>query len=258
VATLQSDPDVDHRKVAAVELKNYDPRTHSELLTSLVGTLQKDPSPDVRALAAETIGSYRAVSQSVAVVLEGVELNDPDKTVRAAAKSALWQYGLNGYKPSVPLSPSQTAEPPLAKAVPVAKPTTSQARTTVPPTSTGAQFRPITQGPGKATTVTQSDEPPLARSRVEANTPPAVAPPPGVPQRMPTKLDVPAVAPPKPNIPAVPLPEAKTVVPPQSVPANVVVTPIDPKPTLPLPLPSIPGVPQVMPSSAPTVQPPGK
>lgn len=258
VATLQADPDVEHRKAAAVELKVYDPRSHTDILTALTGTLQKDPSPDVRGLAAETIGTYRTVSQTAAAALESVEANDPDKSVRAAAKSALWQYGLNGYKAVAPTVSSQTAEPPLAKAVPASKPNTTRARTVVPPTSTEVQFRPITQGPAKGGTFSQSEEPPLARPTIDAKVPVTAPTVPGVPQRMPSKVDAPIVTSPKPSIPTVPLPETKTVEPPRSVPANTVVTPVDPNPTLPIPLPSIPSVPQVMPTTTPTVQPPSK
>jgi len=258
LATLQVDPDIERRKAAAVELKAYDPRVHADVLTTLSGTLQKDPSPEVRALAAETIGSYRTVSQTAAAALESVESNDPDKTVRAAAKSALWQYGMNGYKPASPTASSQTAEPPIAKTAPVSRSNPTLARTAIPPTSTEVQFRPITQGPGKVGAFPQSDEPPLARPIVEPKPPVTSTSVPGVPQRMPSQLEAPVVTQPKPSIPNVPLPETKSVVPNRSVPANTIATPVDPNPTVPIPLPSIPTVPQIMPSSAPTVQPPGK
>lgn len=249
IATVQSDPDVDRRKAAVGELAGHDPRTSPEVVTALVYSLQKDPSPDIRAKAAETLGGYRTVYTTAATALESAEAGDPDKAVRAAAKSALWQYGLNGYKVSAGNASTQTAEPPLAKLAsrPSSPPPSVSAKT--PVNGTDATFRPITQGPaGKATPFQQSAEPPLAKSGtpVSQPTPPVtVAPPPGVPQRMPTKIDTP-VNPPKLDVPAASLPdEKKTVAPPTSA---------EPEKKFPLPLPSLPSVPQQM----PTVAPPGK
>lgn len=238
IATVQSDPDVDRRKAAVGELAGHDPRTSPEVVTALVGSLTKDPSPDIRAKAAETLGGYRSVYTTAAAALETAESGDPDKGVRAAAKSALWQYGLNGYKASAGNASTQTAEPPLAKAParPTAPPPAVSAKTSV--NGTDAAFRPITQGPaGKAAPYQQSAEPPLAKSgtTVSQPTPPTtVAPPPGVPQRMPSKIDTP-LNPPKLDVPA----------PPASA---------EPEKKFPLPLPNVPSVPQQM----PTVAPPGK
>lgn len=240
VAIVQSDPDVDRRKAAVGELAGHDPRTSPEVVTALVGSLTKDPSPDIRAKAAETLGGYRTVYTSAAAALETAEAGDPDKGVRAAAKSALWQYGLNGYKASAGNASNQTAEPPLAKLAsrPSAAPPAVSAKASV--SGTDAAFRPITQGPaGKAAPYRQSAEPPLAKpgTPISQPTPPAtVAPPPGVPQRMPSRIDTP-VNPPKLDVPA-PAPLASA----------------EPEKKFPLPLPTVPSVPQQM----PTVAPPGK
>ena len=258
-ATLQSDTDIDHRKSAAVDLRTQDPRANADIIPTLIGTLQKDPAPDVRALAAETLGGYKTVYTAAAAALETAEVNDPDKTVRAAAKSALWQYGLNGYRASAPAVPTQSGEPPLAK--PVASPTTTRTASASPLKSPGdgPAFRPITQGPSNGSVYPQSAEPPLAKGKAESKAS-TVTPPPSVPQRMPTKLDVPEVTPPKPVITPPPMrgeskpTEANTVAPP--VPTTSGSTP-----SVPLPLPSVPAVPMVMPAApgqVPTVVPPGK
>jgi hypothetical protein len=251
VATVQSDPDVDRRLAAVADLRSHDPRSNTDLIPALIGCLQKDPSPDVRARAAETLGGYRSVYQSAATALETVEQNDPDQTVRAAAKSALWQYGLNGYKPAAPAVSSSTPEPPLAKPLPPSK-STGVAR------SPGGEppFRPISQGPaGKGTAFPQSGEPPLAAS-APPPVPSTLPPPVAVPQRMPGKLEVAEVKPPKATLPAPPLPERKPATPPKPVETNTVLPPAKPvnlAPPLPLPLPIIPSL-----NAAPTVKPPGR
>jgi hypothetical protein len=253
VATVQSDPDTDRRKAAVGELQGYDPRTSPEVLSALVGSLQKDPSPDIRAKAAETLGGFRTVYTSAAAALESAESSDPDRGVRAAAKSALWQYGLNGYKTSAGNASNQTAEPPLAK--PVSRPTAPPSVSAkVPVNGTDTAFRPITQGPaGKVTPYQQSAEPPLAKTGTPVSPPTSpvtAAPPPGVPQRMPTRIDTP-VNPPKLDVPAPSLPdEKKTVTPPKSAEP--------PAANFPLPLPNVPTVPLQMPTTPPTVAPPGK
>lgn len=249
VATVQSDPDVDRRKAAVGELAGHDPRTSPEVVTALVYSLQKDPSPDIRTKAAETLGGYRNVYTTAATALETAEASDPDRGVRAAAKSALWHYGLNGYKASAGNASNQTAEPPLAK--PASRPSSPSTSVSAkaPVNGTDTTFRPITQGPaGKLTPFQQSAEPPLARSGTPISQPSApvtVTPPPGVPQRMPTQIDTP-VNPPKLDVPVPALPdEKKTVTPPKSD---------EPASKFPLPLPNVPTVPLQM----PTVAPPGK
>ncbi len=229
VATLQSDLDIARRKNAAEELRNHDPKANADLIPTLAGSLLKDPSPDVRILAAESLGAIKSVYATAGSALEKAESEDPDKSVRAAAKSALWQYGLNGYKPTPATPTSQTVEPPLAKTAPVSsKPVASSGGKSA---STTAKFQPISQGPVTGGTVSapQSSEPPLARPKA-ANKPQPVSTTPAiptvvVPQKMPSKGESESVALPKPMIDAPPLPG----------------TGVEKGPD-PLPLPSIPTV----------------
>ena len=86
VATLQSDLDIGHRKSAAEELRNHDPKANADLIPTLASTLLKDPSPEVRILAAESLGAIKPVYATAAGALEKAESEDPDKSVRAAAK----------------------------------------------------------------------------------------------------------------------------------------------------------------------------
>jgi hypothetical protein len=229
LATLQSDPDVDRRLAAAADLRAHDPRSHGEIVPTLVGSIQKDPSPDVRARAAETLGGYRSVSATAAAALETAEQTDPDKSVRAAAKSALWQYGLNGYKPSAPAATASTGEPPLAKPTSLPKSAAPAVVKSSRPTVNEPPFRAITQGPaGTGTPFHQTAEPPLARSaeRKPVPTTAPATPTVTVPQRMPATVE-------PPSSPSTPV---------RTVPANTVLPPAAPSSTVPLPLPVIPTV----------------
>lgn len=225
VATLQSDPDTDRRKVAAETLRTLDPRNNADVIPTLVSTLQNDPNAGVRAIAAESLGEIKSIYPTAGAALESSEKSDPDANVRAMAKSALWQYHLNGYKTSPSASvANQTGEPPLAVRKPAGVP--------LPPTKpqpvvSESSFRPITQGMGKGANLQPTAEPPLAKPKAASVTVPEikppmpmiVAPPIPVPMQMPaTALPVPKVAPPIsiPDIPKFPVGDSTpTVIPPK-------------------------------------------
>ena len=175
VATLQSDPDIDRRKLAAEALRAQDPRNNPDVITTLVSTLQNDPNSGVRAIAAESIGAIKSVYPTAGAALENSEKSDPDANVRTVAKAALWQYHLNGYKTPTSTTaslPSQTGEPPLAMRKPVAPPIVP-----VKPAPTDVSFRPITQGMGKGVVYQPTTEPPLAKPKAPPETVPDVKPP---------------------------------------------------------------------------------
>jgi hypothetical protein len=208
--TLRASPDEGKRKQAAEDLREFDPRSNPDLIPALMGAVQKDPVPGVRSAAAESIGKLKPVSQPAGLTLEAVAQADPDAGVREAAKQALWQYHLNGYRPPTtgPLAP-QSAEPPLA-AKPVSRPGKP-----APPPATG--FRPITNSVGKGLFFPQTSEPPLARPKPpaapakEPAKPTTVLPPPQpaaqVPQPMPPAAAAPSTPPPAaPSVPSGPLP----------------------------------------------------
>lgn len=204
---LRTSPDEGKRKQAAEDLREYDPRSNPDLIPALMAAVQKDPVPGVRATAAESIGKLKPVSQPAGLTLEAVAQADPDAGVREAAKQALWQYHLNGYRPPTtgPLAP-QSSEPPLA-AKPVSRP-----GATPPPTASG--FRPITNSVGKGLFFPQTPEPPLAKPKAApapAKEPaklPAVLPPPQpasqVPQPMPPAAPAATPSTPPPAAPSVP------------------------------------------------------
>jgi len=219
VATLQSDPDIDRRKVAAEALRTHDPRNNTDVIPTLVHTLQNDPNAGVRAIAAESLGAIKSVYPAAGSALETSEKSDPDANVRAVAKAALWQYHLNGYKtPSSASSslPSQTGEPPLAAPRKPFVPTTPQ------PTVADVSFRHITQGMGKGPPLAPTAEPPLAKKA-----PPAV---------------VPDVKPPTPMIEAPPIPVPM----PMPAPGSSITLPPVAIPDAPM-LPSGTGTPTVLP-----------
>lgn len=194
VATLQSDPDEKKRAAAVEELRALDARQHAEVIPTLIGSLQKDPAPAVRAEAAEALGKIKPVTQPVAIALEAVQSSDPTPAVRDAAKSALFQYHLNGYRSpnATPTDTAQSSEPPFATPRPVL--------TTIPsnpvPIATEAGFKPIANGVGKGVFAHQTAEPPLAKPKGEpkhALTPPSPAPVP-TPTTVPAPMNPPTIA----------------------------------------------------------------
>lgn len=178
VGTLQTDPDEKKRLAALGELREYDTRHHPELVPSLIASLQKDPSPTVRSSAADTIGKTKPVYQQAGLALESSQAEDPAKEVREAAKAALFQYHLNGYRPPAVGGKfiGQTSEPPLA----APKPPVAIVPTTPNPTNVASSgetvFRPITNAVGKGTVHMQTAEPPLAKPKPTPVSPPASVP----------------------------------------------------------------------------------
>lgn len=222
VATLQSDPDTDRRKVAAETLRTLDPRNNADVIPTLVSTLQNDPNAGVRAIAAESLGAIKSIYPAAGAALESSEKTDPDANVRAVAKASLWQYHLNGYKtpgPSIASLPSQTGEPPLAIRKPVLPPS---------PKPVEVAFKPITQGLGKGVPMQPTPEPPLAKPK---------SPPAGVPD----------VKPPMPVLVAPPIPV------PMPMPEPMIAVPL-PKLVPPISIPDVPKFPTG--DGVPTVQPP--
>jgi hypothetical protein len=118
VETLRSDADERKRKAAALDLRDFDPRTHQDVIPALVAALQKDPSPSVRSEAAESIGLFKAVFPVAGMALEKAAESDPIPSVRASAKQSLWEYHLNGYRSAKGADgiAGQTPEPPFARA----------------------------------------------------------------------------------------------------------------------------------------------
>ncbi|QJW93415.1 HEAT repeat domain-containing protein [Frigoriglobus tundricola] len=117
--TLKSDPDEKKRKAAATELGWADARIIPDVVPALAAALQKDASAAVRAEAADALCQLNQMVPQAGVALEGAAADDPALAVRLAAKKALWQYHLNGYR-----SPKgsdglamQTIEPPIASPV---------------------------------------------------------------------------------------------------------------------------------------------
>lgn len=117
VETLRADSDERKRKAAAAELRDADPRTHSDVVTALVGSLQRDTSPGVRGESADSLRHFRVVFPVAGMALESAAEGDPSPLVRDAAQQALWEYHLGGYRSSKGSDgfAGQTAEPPLAR-----------------------------------------------------------------------------------------------------------------------------------------------
>lgn len=252
VATLQTDPDEKARLAAAEELRSFDPRTNPEMLSALTGTLQRDPSAAVRAGAAETLGRLKPVDQPTGLALEAAQEGDPAASVREAAKSALWQYHLNGYRSAgvVADTRGQTAEPPLAaRRTPGTTVSNSKAGGSKAAASTAEPgFRPITNGAGRNPVFYQTGEPPLAKPKTAAK--PAAAP---------ALVSTPSAAPV--SVPAPPAPAPEPAVKPAPVAASFpMAMPSAPAPEPSSPIPSVGApalpTPTYTPPAVPTFTPP--
>ena len=115
---LKNDRDEGDRADAAQELRNYDPNTFPEIHTGLIEAVQNDPAAAVRIGAIESLSKLRPINTQAGYALEQALAHDSTAKVRAAAKSALFQYSLLGYRTGKPLDGQavQSNEPPLAAA----------------------------------------------------------------------------------------------------------------------------------------------
>src|SRR5439155_20092172 len=115
---LKTDKDEAKRTAAAEELRQYDPKSYPEIMTTLADALAKDASPAVRSEVATSIGKLRPISQQAGYALEQATANDGSMRVRMSARQALWQYHLVGYRsgkptemPAAPAAPAVSAPP---------------------------------------------------------------------------------------------------------------------------------------------------
>src|SRR5262245_32918027 len=142
--TLRTDADERHRVSAAGDLSKFDARAHPTAVTTLIESTLKDPSAAVRVEAAQALGRARPISAQAAYALEYSLANDASTRVREAAKSALWQYHVAGYRGNTPAP--QTSEPNLATRQPAQSTPARQAprATTLPtrPVANPAQSTP--------------------------------------------------------------------------------------------------------------------
>jgi hypothetical protein len=204
IPIIQSDPDENKRNAAVAELSRADPRLSAGVIQVVTEALLKDPSPTVRLTAVGVIGRYKTVFSLAGLALETAMESDASPVVRKAAKQALWEYHLIGYKSAreVDAFTRQTPEPPLAKparlpvpvtAEPPVIPVAVQIRTAVP------QLPPVAQSPGPRisqfpqpigpiTLLTSvpphpnlTIEPPMAQPQNKSVSPPVVREPPILP-----------------------------------------------------------------------------
>jgi hypothetical protein len=166
IMQVKTDKDEGKRATAAEELRNYDPKAFPEVLTVLTDALLKDVSPSVRAESASTIAKLRPINQQAGFALEQASANDPSLRVRVAAKQALWQYHLVGYRSG---RPAETAD---AKRGPQ-----------LPPVTAARPGQPHVSAKNPRTGGVETAEPPLADSPADkteslpSHAPPKLIPP---------------------------------------------------------------------------------
>jgi hypothetical protein len=142
IITVKTDKDERKRADAADELRQFDPKSHPDVMPILIDVLLNDPSPSVRVNAAQSLTKLRPVSQQAGWALEQALANDSSTRVRLQARTSLWQYHLAGYRAQKNDGPViQTKEPPLAPA-PQPLPTAPAPSSKLTPMS-----RPLPTGP---------------------------------------------------------------------------------------------------------------
>jgi hypothetical protein len=153
---LKSGQDEGQRTAAAEELRQYDPKSFPDLIPGLVEALGRDTSPAVRSEAATSLGRLRPISQQAGYALEQAQNNDAVVRVRLAARQALLQYHLVGYRPG------KTQDTPT----PGGPPNTTAAAPGSPPVTPTVGQPALRTGPGNAGR--ESPEPPLAMPAVRS------------------------------------------------------------------------------------------
>jgi hypothetical protein len=153
---LRTSADEAQRTAAAEELRQYDPKSFSDVIPALIDALARDTSPAVRSEAASSLGRLRPISQQAGYALEQAQNNDTAVRVRLAARQSLLQYHIVGYRGGKPAEGTASAN-------------LTNGTTSAPPNPTmPANSRPIVQptsrsGPGTQPTAGhESPEPPLA------------------------------------------------------------------------------------------------
>ena len=144
VEIVRSESNARKRAAAVEELADVDPRIHVEVVPTLIAALRNDASDGVRAGAAEALGRFNVVYPLAGMALEEAAEGDPAKSVRGAARQALWEYHLIGYRSAKGADgiAGQTAEPPFARPT-----STGNAVTTEPPAAAVAQAADLVPTP---------------------------------------------------------------------------------------------------------------
>lgn len=203
---LKSGTDESQRSGAAEELRQFDPKSHPEIVGGLIDALGKDASAGVRAEAAASLGKLRPISQQIGYALEQAQNNDGAMRVRLAARQALLQYHLVGYRSSgkSDASADKNGTQPVSGSNGSAAPL-GQVKS--PQTPTRIVMTP--QGPFRETA-----EPPLADPPVLPKSPPVAIPVSRPKGPAPAKL-VPLPEPKSPSIPGASWTPAPAKTPPQ-------------------------------------------
>jgi len=132
VIQLKSSTDEAQRTAAAEELRQYDAKAFPDITAALTDALVRDTSPGVRAEAASSLGKLRPISQQAGYALEQAQANDASMRVRLAARQALWQYHLVGYRNGKPPEPPAAGKPDATVAAPPGPSTPAQPRSQAP------------------------------------------------------------------------------------------------------------------------------
>jgi hypothetical protein len=110
ILVLKTEMDERKRAAAAEELRDYDPKTFTEIIPVLVDALRNDKKVSVRVEALSSLSRLRPVNQLAGQAIERAASDDEALRIRLQAKSALLKYHLAGYKSEpVTVAPSAPA-----------------------------------------------------------------------------------------------------------------------------------------------------
>jgi hypothetical protein len=158
ILTLKTETNERKRAQAAEELREYDPKTYTEIVPVLIDVLHNDKNSNVRMEALNSLSRIRPVSPAAGQAIEHAANSDDSVRVKLQAKSALLKYHLAGYsappknQPSVYQPTSQ--EPPLAEppaALPAATPAPAVPAAAFPPAAPAVAPAPVASQLPKAT-----------------------------------------------------------------------------------------------------------
>jgi hypothetical protein len=133
ILTLKTEADERKRAAAAEELRDYDPKTFTEIVPLLVDTLMNDKKQSVRLEALNSLARLRPVTQVAGRAIEHVASEDESLRLRLQAKSALLKYHIAGYRSEPIASTPAKQETPSVTIPAVAFPPTPLGMSSMPP-----------------------------------------------------------------------------------------------------------------------------
>ena len=150
ILILKTETDERKRAAAAEELRDYDPKTFTEIVPVLVDILTNDKKQSVRLEALNSLARLRPVSQTAGHAIEHAASDDESLRIRLQAKSSLLKYHIAGYHSEAPPPVAVKQEPPQVTIPAVSFPPAPLAKTATSPDVPRPLPKGIALPPGQA------------------------------------------------------------------------------------------------------------